>query len=190
MKIICVGMNYAEHLKELGESATKPESPVIFMKPDSALLKGGKPFFIPDFAERFDYEGELVVRISKLGKNIAPRFAHRYYDAVTVGVDITARDMQERFRREGLPWELCKGFDGSAVLGDFIPVERFAHMQNIRFRLDIDGHTVQQGHTADMLFGIDELVSYVSRFFMLKTGDLIFTGTPVGVGPLQIGQHV
>ena len=189
MKIICVGMNYAEHLKELGEAATKPESPVIFMKPDSALLKGGKPFFIPDFAERFDYEGELVVRISKLGKNIAPRFAHRYYD-VTVGVDITARDMQERFRREGLPWELCKGFDGSAVLGDFIPVERFAHMQNIRFRLDIDGHTVQQGHTADMLFGIDELVSYVSRFFMLKTGDLIFTGTPVGVGPLQIGQHV
>jgi len=160
------------------------------MKPDSAILKGGKPFFIPDFAERFDYEAELVVRINKLGKNIAPRFAHRYYDAVTVGVDITARDLQERFRREGLPWELCKGFDGSAVLGEFIPVERFAHMQNIRFRLDIDGNPVQHGHTADMLFGVDQLISYVSQFFMLKTGDLLFTGTPVGVGPLQIGQHV
>ena len=150
-----------------------------------------KPIFpCRQFSEQVDYETELVVKINRVGKCIEERFAHRYYDAVTVGVDITARDMQERFRREGLPWELCKGFDGSAVLGDFIPVERFAHMQNIRFRLDIDGHTVQQGHTADMLFGIDELVSYVSQFFMLKTGDLIFTGTPVGVGPLQIGQHV
>ncbi len=190
MKIICVGMNYADHCKELGEKATKPASPVIFMKPDSAILKGGKPFFIPDFAKRFDYEAELVVRISKLGKNIAPRFAHRYYDAVTVGVDITARDLQEQFRSEGLPWELCKGFDGSAVLGDFVPVERFTHMQNIRFRLDIDGTTMQQGHTVDMLYGVDELVSYVSQFFMLKTGDLIFTGTPVGVGALKIGQHI
>lgn len=190
MKIICVGMNYAEHNKELDGSAAKPANPVIFMKPDSAILKGSKPFFIPDFAERFDYEAELVVRISKLGKNIAPRFAHRYYDAVTVGVDITARDMQDRFRKEGLPWELCKGFDGSAVLGDFVPMERFANVQNIRFRLDIDGNTVQQGHSAEMLYGVDELVAYVSQFFMLKTGDLIFTGTPVGVGPLQIGQHV
>lgn len=190
MKIICVGMNYAEHNKELNGTAAKPESPVIFMKPDSAILKGGKPFFIPDFAERFDYEAELVVRISKLGKNIAPRFAHRYYDAVTVGVDITARDLQERFRREGMPWELCKGFDGSAVLGDFIPIERFANVQNIRFHLDIDGNTVQRAHTAEMLTGVDELIAYVSQFFMLKTGDLIFTGTPVGVGPLQIGQHI
>ena len=190
MKIICVGMNYAEHNKELGELAAKPLNPVIFMKPDSAILKGGKPFFIPDFAERFDYEAELVVRISKLGKNIAPRFAHRYYDAVTVGVDITARDMQERFRKEGLPWELCKGFDGSAVLGEFVSIERFTNAQNIRFRLDIDGKTVQQGHSAEMLYSIDELVAYVSKFFMLKTGDLIFTGTPAGVGPLLIDQHI
>ena len=190
MKIIAIGMNYAAHNKELDNTLLTPKKPVIFMKPDSAILKDGKPFFIPDFTQRVDYETELVVRICRLGKHIAPRFAHRYYDAVTVGIDFTARDLQNEFRAEGLPWELCKGFDGSAVLGDFIPVERFAHMQNIRFRLDIDGHTVQQGHTADMLFGIDELVSYVSQFFMLKTGDLIFTGTPVGVGPLQIGQHV
>ena len=190
MKIICIGMNYAEHNKELGGTGTKPANPIVFMKPDSAILKGGKPFFIPDFAKRFDYEAELVVRISKLGKNIAPRFAHRYYDAVTIGVDITARDLQEHFRHEGLPWELCKGFDGSAVLGDFIPVERFSNIQNIRFRLNIDGNTVQQGHSAEMLYGVDELVAYVSQFFMLKTGDLIFTGTPVGIGSLQIGQHV
>lgn len=190
MKIICVGMNYAEHHKELNGTAPLPTTPVIFLKPDSAVLKGGKPFFIPDFAERFDYEAELVVRISKLGKNIAPRFAHRYYDAVTVGVDITARDLQECFRSNGLPWELSKGFDGSAVLGDFISVERFSQMQNIHFSLNVDGHTVQRGHTVDMIFGIDELVGYVSQFFMLKTGDLIFTGTPVGVGSLQIGQHI
>jgi 2-keto-4-pentenoate hydratase/2-oxohepta-3-ene-1,7-dioic acid hydratase in catechol pathway len=197
MKIFGIGMNYAAHNKELQNSLLNIEDdsaqrsqPVVFTKADSALLTDGRPFFIPSYTKRCEYETELCVRINHLGRSIPERFAHRYYDAVTVGVDITARDMQERFRREGLPWELCKGFDGSAVLGDFIPVERFAHMQNIRFRLDIDGHTVQQGHTADMLFGIDELVSYVSRFFMLKTGDLIFTGTPVGVGPLQIGQHV
>jgi 2-keto-4-pentenoate hydratase/2-oxohepta-3-ene-1,7-dioic acid hydratase in catechol pathway len=175
---------------EFDGTSEKPRFPMIFMKPDSAILKNGKHFYKPDFLGRIDYEAEVVVRISRLGKSIPARFARRYYDAVTVGVDITARDLQERYRREGLPWELCKGFDGSAVLGDFVPVERFAHMQNIRFHLDIDGRTVQQGHTVDMLFGVDELVSYVSQFFMLKTGDLIFTGTPVGVGPLQIGQHI
>ena len=190
MKIICVGMNYAEHNKELDGTASKPASPVIFMKPDSAILKGGKPFFIPDFAERFDYEAELVVRISKLGKNIAPRFAHRYYDAVTVGVDVTARDMQERFRREGLPWELCKGFDDSAVLGDFVSTEKLPAIQDLHFQLDIDGQTVQRGHTADMLFKVDEIIAYVSQFCTLKIGDLIFTGTPVGVGPVSVGQHL
>ena len=190
MKLICIGRNYAAHAAELNDGAELPKEPLFFLKPDTALLRNNDPFYIPAFSNEVHYECELVVRINKLGKNIAPRFAHRYYDAVTVGVDITARDMQERFRKQGLPWELCKGFDGSAVLGDFIPVERFAHMQNIHFHLDIDGHTVQRGHTVDMLFGVDELVSYVSQFFMLKTGDLIFTGTPVGVGPLQIGQHV
>ena len=189
MKILAVGMNYAAHNKELNNSFL-PTEPVIFSKPESALTREGKPFFVPDFAERFDYETEIVVRINKLGKNIAERFAHRYYDELTVGIDFTARDLQGKLRSEGLPWDICKGFDGSAVLGDFVPVERFAHMQNIRFNLDIDGQTVQRGHTVDMLFGVDELVAYVSQFFMLKTGDLIFTGTPVGVGPLQIGQHV
>jgi 2-keto-4-pentenoate hydratase/2-oxohepta-3-ene-1,7-dioic acid hydratase in catechol pathway len=189
MKIICVGMNYAEHCKELNGSAAKPESPVIFMKPDSALLKGGKPFFIPDFAERFEYEAELVVRICKLGKNIAPRFAHRYYDAVTVGIDFTARDMQREFIEAGAPWELSKGFDCSAVLGEFRSVEQL-DVNNIDFSLTINDETVQSANTSQMLFSVDEIIAYVSRFCTLKTGDLIFTGTPAGVGEACIGTHL
>ena len=160
------------------------------MKPDSAILKDGKPFFIPDFSNEVHYETELVVRINRLGKNIASRFAHRYYDAVTVGIDFTARDLQRRFREAGNPWELCKGFDSSAAIGTFVPVERLADVQNLHFHLDIDGKTVQQGHTADMLFRIDDIIAYVSRFVTLKIGDLLFTGTPVGVGPVSIGQHL
>ncbi len=190
MKIIAVGMNYAEHNKELDNTLLSPEKPVIFMKPDSAILKDGKPFFIPDFTRQVDYETELVVRISRLGKCIAPRFAHRYYDAVTVGIDFTARDLQNEYRSQGLPWELCKGFDGSAVLGDFVSVEKFASVQDLHFHLDIDGQTVQRGHTADMLFPVDEIIAYVSQFCTLKIGDLIYTGTPVGVGPVCIGQHL
>lgn len=189
MKILAVGMNYAAHNKELHGALIKKSSPVIFTKTDSALLKDGKPFFIPDFTERCDYETELVVRICRLGKSIPERFAHRYYDAVTVGIDFTARDLQERLRSEGLPWELCKGFDGSAAIGRFVPVDP-ATIQNLHFRLDIDGETVQRGHTADMLFRIDEIIAYVSRFFMLRQGDLLFTGTPAGVGPVRIGQHL
>ena len=189
MKILAVGMNYAEHYTELQVAWERPDSPVIFSKADSALLKDGKPFFIPDFTERCDYEAELVVRICRLGKSIPEKFAHRYYDAVTVGVDFTARDMQEKFRREGLPWELCKGFDGSAVVGTFVPLEQH-DIQDLHFRLDIDGVTVQKGYTGDMLFKVDEIVAYVSRFFMLRQGDLIYTGTPVGVGPVSIGQHI
>lgn len=190
MKIIAVGMNYVAHNKELDNTLIVPEKPVIFMKPDSALLKDGKPFFIPDFSERVDYETELVVRISRLGKCIAPRFAHRYYDAVTVGIDFTARDLQNDFRAKGLPWELCKGFDGSAVIGDFVPMENLPEVQDLHFHLDIDGKTVQRGHTADMLFAVDEIIAYVSQFCTLKIGDLLFTGTPVGVGPVSVGQHL
>lgn len=190
MKIIAVGMNYAEHNKELDNTLLSPKKPVIFMKPDSAILKDGKPFFIPDFTSRVDYETELVVRISRLGKCIAPRFAHRYYDAVTVGIDFTARDLQNEYRAAGLPWELCKGFDGSAVLGDFVSLDKLPAIQDLHFHLDIDGKTVQQGHTKDMLFGVDEIISYVSQFCTLKIGDLIYTGTPVGVGPVSVGQHL
>ncbi len=163
---------------------------MIFAKPDSALLKDGKPFFIPDFTKECDYEVELVVRICRLGKNIATRFAHRYYDAVTAGIDFTARDLQRKFRREGLPWELCKGFDNSAVIGEFIPKEELPDIQQITFRLEVDGRTVQEGYSGDMLFAVDEIIAYVSRFYTLKMGDLLFTGTPAGVGPVQIGQRL
>lgn len=190
MKIIAVGMNYAAHCHELHADEKMPEQPVIFMKPDSALLKDSKPFFIPDFSKQIDYETELVVRICRLGKNIAPRFAHRYYDAVTVGIDFTARDLQNRLRAEGKPWELCKGFDNSAVVGDFVPVGRFKDVQNLDFQLTIDGNKVQEGNSRDMLFKIDDLIAYVSQFYTLKIGDLLYTGTPVGVGPVSIGQHL
>ena len=161
------------------------------MKPDTALLKDGKPFFLPPFSERIEYETELVVRISRLGKNIAPRFAHRYYDAVTVGIDFTARDLQARLRAEGSPWEISKGFDGSAVVGDFIPVDEAAgNLQDLHFSLRIDGKEVQRGHTADMIFPVDEMIAYISRFYTLRMGDLLFTGTPEGVGPVAIGNRL
>ncbi len=190
MKIIAVGMNYADHVKELDGSFVRPEEPVIFLKPDSALLKDGKPFFIPDFSQEVHYEAELVVRICRLGKNIAERFAHRYYDAVTVGIDFTARDLQRKFRSVGDPWELSKGFDSSAAIGDFVSVDKFQNLQNLKFHLDIDGRTVQSGNTADMVFKIDEVIAYVSRFFTLKIGDLLYTGTPVGVGPVHVDEHL
>lgn len=190
MKIIAIGMNYQLHCHELHAGEALPQEPVIFMKPDSALLKDGKPFFIPDFSEQVDYETELVVRINRLGKNIAERFAHRYYDAVTVGIDFTARDLQRKYSAEGKPWELCKGFDNSAAIGDWIPVERFKDIQQLNFHLDIDGKTVQRGYAGDMLFKIDQIIAYVSRFCTLKIGDLLFTGTPVGVGPVQVNNHL
>ncbi len=182
-------MNYALHNEELGHTQASAE-PVIFMKPDSAILKDGKPFFIPDFSNEIHYETELVVRISRLGKNIAPRFACRYYDAVTVGIDFTARDLQRNFRAQGNPWELCKGFDSSAAIGEFVSVDRYRDVQNLNFSLSVDGKEVQQGCTAEMLFKIDDIIAYVSRFVTLKIGDLLFTGTPAGVGPVSIGQHL
>lgn len=190
MKIIAVGMNYASHLKELHADEATPNEPVIFMKPDSALLKDGKPFFIPDFSSKIEYETELVVRICRLGKNISTRFANRYYDAVTVGIDFTARDIQKRLRHEGKPWEISKGFDNSAVIGDFVPVDNYLDVQNLNFRLDINGSTVQKGITSNMIFKIDEIISYISRFYTLKIGDLLYTGTPVGVGPVKIDDHL
>ena len=190
MKIFAVGMNYREHNKELDGALYKPEAPVIFTKADSSLLKPGKPFFVPDFMGRIDYEAELVVRISRLGKTIAERFAHRYYDAVTLGVDFTARDLQRKLRSEGLPWDLCKGFDGSAAIGEWVDKAKFLSVQRIGFRLSVNGETRQMGQTADMLYTIDQLIAYVSRFFTLKTGDLLYTGTPAGTGPVQIEDHL
>jgi len=183
MKIICVGLNYRQHARELNWPL--PSEPVIFMKPDSALLKNNKPFFLPDFSKDIHYEVELVVKISRLGKGIARKYAHRYFDEVTLGIDITARDLQARVRKESLPWEITKGFDGAAPVGRFLPVKQFRDVNNLGFRLDINGKTVQQSSTSDMIFSIAEIIEYVSVFFTLKTGDLIFTGTPPGVGPLK-----
>ncbi len=190
MKIFAVGMNYIQHNKELDGALYIPEEPVIFTKADSALLKDHKPFFIPDWSNRVDYETEIVVRICRLGKSIPEKFAHRYYDAVTVGIDFTARDWQQRLRSEGKPWELCKGFDGSAVIGDWVDKSLLGDVQNLPFHLDINGTTVQQGCTADMLYSIDRLIAYISRYFTLKTGDLLYTGTPAGVGPVHIDDHL
>lgn len=183
-------MNYIQHNKELDGTLYKPETPVIFTKADSALLKDKKPFFIPDFMGRIDYEAEVAVRISRLGKTIPERFAHRYYDAVTVGIDFTARELQQKLRANGEPWDLCKGFDGSAALGEWVCVDKFRDVQALHFHLDINGNTVQEGRTSDMLFSIDSLIAYISRFFTLKTGDILFTGTPVGVGPVHIDDHL
>lgn len=190
MKIFAVGMNYAQHNKELDGTLYKPETPVIFTKADSALLKDRKPFFIPDHLGQIDYEAELVVRICKLGKTVPERFAHRYYDAVTVGIDFTARELQKKLRESGQPWDLCKGFDGAAALGEWVSKEKFRDVQAMHFHLDINGQTVQEGRTSDMIFSIDHIVSYISQFFTLKTGDIIYTGTPVGVGPVHIDDHL
>ena len=190
MKIFAVGMNYLDNTKELDVSLFKPEEPVIFTKADSAVLKDHKPFFIPDHMGRIDYETEIVVRISKLGKNISERFAHRYYDAVTVGIDFTARELQKKLRSEGKPWDLCKGFDGSAALGEWVSLDKFRDIQALHFHLDINGNTVQEGCTSDMLYRVDQLIAYISQYFTLKTGDILYTGTPAGVGPVHIDDHL
>ena len=190
MKIFAVGMNYLLHNEELDGAQYRPETPVIFTKADSSLLKDKKPFFIPDDLGRIDYETELVVRICRLGKSIPQRFAHRYYDAVTVGIDFTARDLQRKLRDNGQPWDLCKGFDGAATIGEWMPIEKFRDIQAIHFHLDINGRTVQEGCSSDMLFKVDELIAYISKYFTLKTGDLLYTGTPVGVGPVNIDDHL
>ena len=188
MKIICIGLNYRKHALELGWPI--PDEPGVFLKPDSALLKNNKPFFLPDFSKNIHYEVEVVIKISKLGKGIEARFAHRYYDEVTLGIDITARDLQDKLKNSGMPWELSKCFDGAAPLGQFVHVSGIKDINNLDFRLEINGKVRQTGNTSDMIFSINKIVEYVSEFFTLKTGDLIFTGTPPGVGQLQKNDNL
>lgn len=192
MKIICVGLNYQDHNREMGRGdSVTTENPVIFIKPDSALLKDNKPFFIPDFSNEIHYELEIIVRINRLGKNIAERFAHRYYDELTVGIDFTARDLQSELKSKGLPWELSKGFDYSAVVGEFVSKEEFVNtVDSLNFELYKNGNRVQNGNSSDMIHSIDKIIAYVSRFFTLKIGDIIFTGTPAGVGRVDIDDHL
>lgn len=188
MKIIAVGMNYAEHVKELHNEI--PTEPVIFMKPDSALLKNNKPFYIPKFSDEIHYETELIVRIDRLGKNISEKFAPRYYSNIGLGIDFTARDLQRKLRPLGNPWEISKAFDGSAVISEFYPINDFGVIDKLKFHLEIDGNTVQKGDTSDMIFTINQIIAYVSRFFTLKIGDIIFTGTPFGVGKVAVNNHL
>lgn len=181
MKIICLGRNYLQ-----SNMAEKPE-PIVFLKPDSSILKDGKPFFIPDFADNFEYEGELVFRINRLGKNISERFAHRYYDAVTVGMDLMSTDMLTNATNNSLPWDLSKGFDGSAVLGDFVSIDDI-DVRNLRFSVRMHNEILQRGDSADLVWSIDQIIAYVSKFYTLKIGDFIFTGAPQGSKRLEIGQ--
>jgi 2-keto-4-pentenoate hydratase/2-oxohepta-3-ene-1,7-dioic acid hydratase in catechol pathway len=189
MKILAVGLNYGSHNQEMKRTFESKE-PVIFMKPESAQLKDGKPFFIPDFSKEVHYETEVVLKINRLGKCIEEKFAHRYYDKLTVGIDFTARDLQRNLKQQGLPWEISKAFDSSAAIGRFISKDEFQDVQNINFHLDINSKTVQHGNTQDMIYSIDKIIAYVSQFFTLKIGDLIFTGTPAGVGPVQIDDRL
>lgn len=189
MKIICVAKNYVEHAAEF--DAVVPEEPIFFLKPDSALLLRNQPFFYPDFSNNIHYELELVVRITRLGKNIQTRFAHKYYDQVALGIDFTARDLQMNAKKSGNPWALAKGFDNSAALSEMVDLSSFGKpVNNLNFKLLKNGECVQQANSSQMLFSIDELISYVSRFMTLKIGDYVYTGTPAGVGPVQIGDRL
>lgn len=188
MKIFAVGWNYNSHNKEM-DNALVLNEPVIFLKPESAILKDGKPFFYPDWSSQIEYEAEIVVRIDRLGKNIQSKFAYRYYNSYTIGIDFTARDYQAKARANGNPWDISKGFDGSAVVGKFIPTngEKLGEKE---FYLTINGNEVQRGNSKDMIFTIDDIVAYVSKFYTLKKGDLIYTGTPAGVGGVKIGDRL
>ncbi|MBN2813408.1 MAG: fumarylacetoacetate hydrolase family protein [Bacteroidales bacterium] len=188
MKIICIGRNYAEHAKELNNPL--PVKPVFFMKPDSSLLIRNNPFFYPSFSNEIHYETEVVLKISRLGKNIQPKFAHRYYKTVGLGIDFTARDLQDVCKKAGHPWEIAKAFDQSAVVNRFIDIDSLPDRNAIKFELSLNGSTVQQGNTKDLIFSFDEVIAYISTFITLKTGDLIFTGTPAGVGPVKPGDHL
>jgi acylpyruvate hydrolase len=188
MKIICIGRNYAEHAKELNNPL--PTSPVFFMKPETSLLTRNRPFYYPDFSTDIHYETELVLRICKVGKNISERFAHTYYDAIGLGIDFTARDLQQKAKAKGLPWEPAKAFDNSAPISEFVPVSELTDVHNLEFKLLINGIQVQHGLASEMIFSYEKIISYISRFITLKMGDLIFTGTPSGVGPVKIGDRL
>lgn len=190
MKIFAVGMNYVGYNKALNEPLLKRDDPVIFTKADSSLLKDRKPFFIPDELGTIEYEAEIVVRVCRLGKSISERFASRYYDAVTVGIDFTARDLLRKLSQQGLPWDMSKSFDGAAVLGEWISKDKFLDIQRLRFHLDVNGETKQAGCTSDMIYKVDEIISYISRFFTLKTGDLIYTGCPTSGFPVHINDRL
>ena len=183
MKIICIGRNYTEHIAELQNE--RPTEPVVFLKPDSAVLLKQHPFVIPEFSNEIHHEIEIIVRINKVGKYIDTKFAPKYYNEIGVGIDFTARDIQDKLKEKGLPWEKAKAFDGSAVIGDFLPIKDFSSLENLTFELTNNGNTVQTGNTDNMLWKIDELISYVSQYFTLKIGDIIFTGTPAGVAKVS-----
>ncbi|RYD56467.1 MAG: FAA hydrolase family protein [Sphingobacteriales bacterium] len=184
MKIICIGRNYGAHAKELNNEI--PTEPVIFMKPKSAVLLPDKPLYYPEFTDDLHYECELIVKIGKNGKYIQEKFAHKYYSEISVGIDFTARDLQEKQKKKGLPWEIAKAFDGSAAIGRFVPVTEGMDLQKLHFQLKKNDELVQDGHTADMMFPVNKIIAYVSQFFTLNIGDLIFTGTPSGVGPVTV----
>jgi 2-keto-4-pentenoate hydratase/2-oxohepta-3-ene-1,7-dioic acid hydratase in catechol pathway len=189
MKIICVGRNYVAHAKELNNAV--PDEPVLFMKPDSALLRNNDPFYIPDWSKDVHHEIELIVKISRLGKNIEKKFAHRYYNEIGIGIDFTARDVQNALKDKGLPWEKSKAFDHSAVIcPEFVPIDSMPNRSEIHFRLDKNGTTVQEGNSALMIFSVDDLIVHISKYFTLKIGDLIYTGTPAGVGPVSVGDRL
>lgn len=188
MKIICVGRNYIDHINEL--SNQKPDEPVIFIKPDTSVLNNGFPFVIPEFSNDVHHELEVVVKINKVGKYIHPKFAHKYYSQIGLGIDFTARDLQSKLKEKGLPWEIAKSFDGATVLGTFVDKDQFDDLQNLSFQLEKNRTIVQSGNTQDMLWKIDELIAYASQFFTLKTGDVIFTGTPAGVAKVNPGDEL
>jgi len=188
MKIICIGRNYTDHVRELNNDL--PKEPVFFLKPDTAIVTRNRPFFYPEFSTEIHHEVEIVFRISKVGKYIQEKFAHTYYNEIAVGLDMTARDLQREAIKNGLPWEKTKGFDSSAPISSFVPVSDFPDIKNLNFSLKKNGETVQSGNTRDMIFSIDRIIAHVSQFITLKMGDIIFTGTPAGVGPVQIGDKL
>lgn len=188
MKIFGIGRNYAEHIKELGNE--RPEEPVIFFKPDTAILKNNAPFYYPEFSQDIHHEVEIVIRISREGKNIQEKFAHKYFDQLGLGIDFTARDLQSKAKQKGLPWAIAKGFNGSAPISEMLPIEQFTDLQDINFGLQVNGEWKQKGNTKHMIYSFSYLIAYLSNFFTLKKGDLIYTGTPEGVGPVKVGDRL